>query len=72
MEKIARYSGWIAWDELGRIVAYDDNLHVLLGYLPSQSLILKPVTVVFNGGELMEGMGITRYCPHTTLLFLIS
>ena len=32
MEKVARFSGWLAWDEIGRIVAYDQDMLALCGY----------------------------------------
>ena len=55
MEKVTRFSGWLAWDEIGRIVAYDEDILAMCGYGKAQSLSLKPVASVLESGDFTLG-----------------
>jgi hypothetical protein len=55
VEQIARFTGWVAWDELGRIVSHDDDIMLLLGYSVTQSITLKPIGTLLDSGSFMEG-----------------
>ena len=55
VERIARFTGWVAWDELGRIVSHDNDIMLLLGYSSAQSVILKPIGTLLDSGSFMEG-----------------
>ena len=67
MEHIARYSGWLAWDELGRIVSYDNDIATICGYSRTQSLALKPMNSLFDSGDFTLGKVVavmSLYCHH--------